>query len=102
MDGFDALDKMRADPRTRHVPVVILSNKLLSLDDVKRLEQHALVTLQSKGILSEVESVATLNRALFGFRHPASANRRACQARSGLSASKTMRAPSRVGKLRKP
>jgi signal transduction histidine kinase/AraC-like DNA-binding protein len=66
MDGFDVLDQMRADPRTRHVPVVILSNKLLDLDDVKRLERHALVTLQSKGVLSEAEIVATLNRALFG------------------------------------
>lgn len=54
------------DPRTRHVPVVILSNKLLTLDDVKRLEQHALVTLQSKGILTEAEIAAALNRALFG------------------------------------
>jgi signal transduction histidine kinase/DNA-binding LacI/PurR family transcriptional regulator/AraC-like DNA-binding protein len=66
MDGFDVLDRMRADPQTRHVPVVILSNKLITLDDVKRLEGHALVTLQSKGILSEAEIVATLNRALFG------------------------------------
>jgi YesN/AraC family two-component response regulator len=66
VDGFDVLDQMRADPRTRHVPVVILSNKLLTLDDIKRLEQHALVTLQSKGILSEAEIVAVLNRALFG------------------------------------
>lgn len=66
MDGFDVLDRMRADPRTRHVPVVILSSKLLTLDDIKRLEQHALVTLQSKGILCEAEIAATLNRALFG------------------------------------
>ena len=65
MDGFDVLDQMRADSRTRHVPVVILSNKLLTLDDVKRLEQHALVTLQSKGILTEAEIAAALNRALF-------------------------------------
>ncbi len=65
MDGFDVLDQMRADPRTRHVPVVILSNKLLTLDDVKRLEQHALVTLQNKGILTEAEIAAALNRALF-------------------------------------
>jgi len=66
MDGFDVLDRMRADPQTRHVPVVILSNKLLTLDDVKRLEQHALVTLQSKGVLSDAEIVTALNRALFG------------------------------------
>ena len=66
LDGFDVLDQMRADPQTRQVPAVILSNKLLSLDDIKRLEQHALVTLQSKGILSDAETIAALNRALFG------------------------------------
>jgi YesN/AraC family two-component response regulator len=66
MDGFDALDQIRADPRTRQIPVVILSSKVLNLDDVRRLEQHARVTLQSKGILSEEETIAALNRALFG------------------------------------
>jgi signal transduction histidine kinase/DNA-binding LacI/PurR family transcriptional regulator/AraC-like DNA-binding protein len=65
MDGFEMLDRMRADPQTRQVPVVILSGRPLNLEDVKRLEKHALVTLQSKGILSEGEIIATLHRALF-------------------------------------
>jgi signal transduction histidine kinase/DNA-binding LacI/PurR family transcriptional regulator/AraC-like DNA-binding protein len=65
IDGFELLDRMRADPRTCQVPVVILSGRLLNLEDVKRLEKHALVTLQSKGILSETEIVTTLHRALF-------------------------------------
>jgi AraC-like DNA-binding protein len=47
------------------VPVVILSGRQLSLSDVKRLEQHAAVTLQSKGILSEQEIIASLHRSLF-------------------------------------
>ncbi|HZY41984.1 MAG TPA: substrate-binding domain-containing protein [Anaerolineae bacterium] len=64
--GAEVLDQMRADPRLRLVPVVILSSKLLNLDDVKRLERHARVTLQSKGVLSEAETIAALNRALFG------------------------------------
>jgi len=64
--GAEVLDRMRADPRLRLVPVVILSSKLLNLDDVKRLERHARVTLQSKGVLSEAETIAALNRALFG------------------------------------
>ena len=66
MDGFDVLDWMRASDRTRRVPVLILSGRVLTFDDVKRLEQHALVTLQSKGILSEDEMVGSLHRALFG------------------------------------
>jgi len=66
VDGFEVLDRMRADERTRQVPVVILSGRQLSLNDVKRLEQHAAVTLQSKGILSEEEIITSLHRTLFG------------------------------------
>jgi signal transduction histidine kinase/DNA-binding LacI/PurR family transcriptional regulator/AraC-like DNA-binding protein len=64
MEGTDVLDQMRADPRLRQVPVIILSSKLLTLDDIKRLEQHAHVILQSKGILSEQETIALLQRVL--------------------------------------
>jgi len=66
LSGFDVLDQMRADPRLHHVPVVVLSSKLLSLEDVKRLEQHASVILQSKGIWTQEEAAAALNRSLFG------------------------------------
>jgi len=66
MDGFDVLDWMRANDRTRRVPVLVFSSRVLTFDDVKRLEQHALVTLQTKGILSTDEMVASLHRALFG------------------------------------
>jgi len=65
MEGTDVLDWMRADPRLRQVPVIILSSKLLTFDDIKRLEQHAQVILQSKGILSDEETIATLRRVLF-------------------------------------
>jgi len=66
ISGFDVLDQMRADSRLQQVPVVVLSSKLLSLDDVKRLEKHASVTLQSKGIWSQEEAAAALNRSMFG------------------------------------
>lgn len=66
MDGFEVLDHMRSDERTQHVPVVILSGRQLSLTDVKRLEQHAAVTLHSKDIVSEDELIAALQNAAFG------------------------------------
>ncbi len=66
MDGFDVLDWMRANDRTRQVPVLVLSSRLLNRDDANRLEQHARVAFQSKGILSEEELIASLHRALFG------------------------------------
>ncbi len=66
LGGADVLDQMRADPRLRKVPVIILSNKVISLEDVKRLEKHYQVVFQSKGIWSETETVSALHRALFG------------------------------------
>ncbi len=66
LSGADVLDRMRADPRLRQVPVVILSNKPLSQEDVKRVEGHARVTFQSKGMLTGNETIATLHRALLG------------------------------------
>ena len=66
LSGGDVLDRMREDSNLRHVPVIILSNRALGLEDVKRIERHTRVTLQSKGIWSEEETVTALNRALFG------------------------------------
>jgi AraC-like DNA-binding protein len=66
LSGVDVLDQMRADPNLRQVPVIILSNKMLSLEDVKRIESHTLVKLQSKGIWSEEETITALNRSMLG------------------------------------
>jgi YesN/AraC family two-component response regulator len=66
LSGADVLDRMRADPNLRQVPVLVLSNKVLSLEDVKRIEGHAQVILQSKGIWSDAETIRAMNRAIFG------------------------------------
>jgi signal transduction histidine kinase/DNA-binding LacI/PurR family transcriptional regulator/CheY-like chemotaxis protein len=66
LGGADVLDQMRADPRLCQVPVIILSNKLLSLEDVKRVESYTRVKLQSKGIWSDAETVVALNQAVLG------------------------------------
>jgi signal transduction histidine kinase/AraC-like DNA-binding protein/ABC-type sugar transport system substrate-binding protein/CheY-like chemotaxis protein len=65
IDGFAVLDRLRADERTRHVPVIIMSGRILSFDDIARLD-HAFVTFHSKGILSEEETAAALRGALDG------------------------------------
>ena len=69
MDGFAVLERMRADPRLRRVPVVVLTNKVLDADDVRRIEGHGRVTLQAKGVWSDEETIAALNRGLFGTEH---------------------------------
>jgi CheY-like chemotaxis protein len=66
LSGADVLDRMRADSTLRQVPVIVLSNKVLGLDDVKRIENHTRVTLQSKGIWSDEETASALNRVIFG------------------------------------
>jgi signal transduction histidine kinase/AraC-like DNA-binding protein len=65
MNGFEVLDRMREDERTRKIPVVILSNRQLTFTDIQRLERHADVILQSKGILSDNEIIASLHYSLF-------------------------------------
>ncbi len=66
LSGADVLDQMRADPRLRQVPVIVLSNKMLTLEDVRRLEAHTRVTFQNKGVWSQAETSAALQRALSG------------------------------------
>ena len=66
MDGFDVLDRLRADSRTQTVPVIILTSKVLNLDDIQRIERHTRVVVQSKGILADDELIAALHRSLFG------------------------------------
>jgi transcriptional regulator GlxA family with amidase domain len=48
------------------VPVVILTSKVLNLDDIKRIERHTGVVVQSKGVLADEEIIAALHRSLFG------------------------------------
>ncbi len=63
IDGFAVLDYMRGHERLRIVPVIILSGRTLSYQDIKRLD-HAFVTFQSKDILSWDEIVTTLHTAV--------------------------------------
>lgn len=61
VDGFGVLEWLRADRRTRHVPVLVVSGRLLSLDDVRRLD-YARVQYQTKDLLSPGEALTVLQR----------------------------------------
>jgi signal transduction histidine kinase/AraC-like DNA-binding protein len=65
VDGFAILAQVRADHRTCHVPVLVISGHILSAEDIKHLD-HAQVVFQSKGILSENETATGLHRILLG------------------------------------
>jgi signal transduction histidine kinase/ABC-type sugar transport system substrate-binding protein/AraC-like DNA-binding protein len=63
VDGFMVLEKMRSRPETRQVPVLVMSGKLLSMEDIQRLD-YAHVTFQSKELLSDDEAAALLRKIL--------------------------------------
>src|SRR5262249_47243414 len=66
IDGFEVLDWMRGNGPTRRVPVLVLSGRTLTNEDLKRLEQHARVVYQSKDILSKSEAAAALHQIMSG------------------------------------
>lgn len=65
VDGFKVLERMRLNPRTRQVPVLVMSGRMLTLEDVRRME-FPQVTFHSKGLLSTEEAIAGLQRAFSG------------------------------------
>lgn len=65
VDGFTVLEALRANAETQRTPVLVLSGRLLSFDDVERL-RHAHVTFQSKDVLSGKELAAQALRLLDG------------------------------------
>ncbi|HVU09754.1 MAG TPA: ATP-binding protein [Phototrophicaceae bacterium] len=65
IDGFTVLDALRANERTRRVPVIVMSGRLLTAEDVRRLD-YGQVVFQSKGVLSEQETETAFRAALDG------------------------------------
>jgi AraC-like DNA-binding protein len=62
VDGLVVLERLRADRRTRHVPALVVSGRLLSHEDVARLD-HARVLYQTKDLLSPSEALAVVQNA---------------------------------------
>jgi signal transduction histidine kinase/AraC-like DNA-binding protein/ABC-type sugar transport system substrate-binding protein len=63
VDGFAVLEALRAHAPTRTVPVLVISGRMLTPEDIQRLD-GAYVTLQSKAVLSDAETAAAIRRAL--------------------------------------
>lgn len=63
LDGFQVLEQLRNNIRTASIPVIIITGKILSYEDVKRLDTPKVV-LQTKGILSNLESASEIQRML--------------------------------------
>jgi CheY-like chemotaxis protein len=63
MDGFDVLNAMREGETTRHIPVVVLTARHLTEEDVMRLGQGVSAVL-SKGVFTRAEIIAHVRQAL--------------------------------------
>ena len=63
MDGFQVLEAMRENEQTRNIPVIILTGKVITEDDVIRLNQ-GVASILEKGIFSLDETVDHISSAL--------------------------------------
>jgi len=65
VDGFQVLAKLRSSPVTCRVPVIVISGKLLTFEDIEKLN-YARVTLHTKEILSPEETILSLQGSFYG------------------------------------
>ncbi len=63
MDGFEVLHAMRENRQTRDIPVIVITGKVLTEDDMARLNR-GVATVMSKGMFSPEETLTHLEAAL--------------------------------------
>ena len=63
MTAFDVLDELKADPRTRAIPVVIITSHLLDADERRRLTEESEAII-SKNTLTRELAINRIRDAL--------------------------------------
>jgi len=63
MDGFEVLDQLKRNPLTRDIPVIVITSKVITEEDRKRLENRAL-TILSKETASRETVMAEIEKTL--------------------------------------
>ncbi len=71
LDGFGVLEAMRADPASRHIPVVVLTAQVLTEEDMARLNRGT-VSILSKGLFNAQETLQRIEAVLSRRRKTAS------------------------------
>jgi signal transduction histidine kinase/AraC-like DNA-binding protein len=67
MDGFDVLDRMRAQERLQRIPVIVVTGQALTEAEMARLSRGVASVLE-KGLFNVEETVAHIRSALEGRR----------------------------------
>jgi signal transduction histidine kinase/AraC-like DNA-binding protein/ABC-type sugar transport system substrate-binding protein len=65
MDGFGVLAQLRANPQTAHIPVVVMSGKILTFEDVRRLN-FSRVSLHTKDLHTPEETIHLIEQSFAG------------------------------------
>jgi AraC-like DNA-binding protein len=66
MSGIEVARRMRADERLRAVPVVLLTSKVISMEDVRSIESSSRVMIGNKGVISDEAAAAEATRMAAG------------------------------------
>lgn len=66
LSGFDLVDRMRSDERFAAIPVLLLTNKVITAEDVDRLNGYARVVFRNKGVRSDGDLAEEISRTLYG------------------------------------
>jgi len=53
LDGFGVIDRLRADPKMRDLPIIVLSAKDLTPEEATRLKETVTVVLKKQGFQGE-------------------------------------------------
>jgi len=63
LDGFEVVDRLRSNPSTRGIPIVILTSKTMTAEDKRRLEGRISyladkIEFNAEGFLDLVQSLS--------------------------------------------
>lgn len=53
MDGFDVIEHLRGDPKTRALPIIVISGKDLTVEESERLRQSVNLVVKKQGLEGE-------------------------------------------------
>jgi CheY-like chemotaxis protein len=63
MSGFEALERLKSDPMTRDIPIIVITSKLVENEE-RRLLDGKVVTVLSKAVASREALIGSIRQAL--------------------------------------